>query len=79
MKKYQVWLEGFSATGNNETAKKLTRKNEETTWEADTFQEACEKALRTLKWEMKYYNNDRNTYWSCRFFDNETDARKNFG
>jgi hypothetical protein len=79
MEKYQVWSEGYSATGNSSDAQRLTRKGEDTLWEGETFKDACENALRTLKWEMKYYDKDRNTYWGCRFYDNEADARKSFG
>ena len=79
MGRYQVWSEGYAATGEGGTAQRLTIKNEDTLWEGETFQEACENALRTLKWDMSYYNKERNTYWACGFFDNEADARKSFG
>lgn len=79
MKKYQVLIEGYVATGENGTAQILAKRNEYTLWEGETFQKACENALRTLKWDMSYYNKERNTYWACRFFDNEIDARNSFG
>lgn len=80
MSKYQIWSEGYQVTGNQGTAQRLTfTKNEDTMWEGETFQKACENALKVLKWDMSYYDAKRNTYWACRFFDNEADARKSFG
>lgn len=78
MGNYQVWIEGYAATGESAMAGRLTRKNEDTLWQGETFKAACENALRTLKWDMSYYNKERNTYWMCRFFDNEIDARRSF-
>ena len=71
--KYEVWNEGYSATGESGTAQFLG------VHEVDTFKEACKKALIANDWEMEYYNEKTNTYWGCSFYDNETDARKNFG
>jgi len=79
MKKYQVWTEGYAVTGENATAQRLTRKNEDTLWGGETFRDACENALQVLKWDMSYYNKEKNSYWACRFFDNEKDARRSFG
>jgi len=80
--KYQVWLEGYAATGESGTAMQLNLPNEDCTlWEGGvSFRAACLNALETLKWEIDhYYDYARNTYWGCRFFDNEQDARKTFG
>jgi hypothetical protein len=79
MKKYQIWIEGYCATGGGAKAKRLTRENEDTLWEGETFQVACENALRILEWDMSCYNPEHNSYWACEFFDNEADARKHFG
>jgi len=77
MEKYQVWCEGYATNGQIQTPQRLTRRFEETLWDGETFNDACENALRTLKWDMSYYNKEQNTYWSCRFFDNEIDAKHN--
>lgn len=73
--KYQIWSEGYAATGEYSNAQYHG------TSEGDTFKEAVDNLLKT--WDQKevgiYYNPDKLTYWGCRFFDNETDARKSFG
>ncbi len=80
MNKYEVWIEGYSATGENAPAQKLVNPNNDNgTWQSETFQEACKKALIELKWDMSYYNEKANSYWACRFFDNEIESRKDFG
>lgn len=79
MGKHQVWNEGYATSGESGTAQILTRENGNSLWEGNTFQEACENALITLNWDMRYYDKQRNTYWGCRFFDNEAQARKSFG
>ena len=71
-------MEGYLATGGHSNAQQLVNKNE-ILWEGESFESACENALNALKWDIKYYDKERNTYWGCRFFDNETDARKSFG
>jgi hypothetical protein len=77
---YEVWTEGYAATGEHGTAFQLTLSTElRTKWRGDTFEEACRNAMKSLEWDMSYYDPGRNTYWACRFYDNEKDARKSFG
>ena len=79
MEKYDVWMEGYSIQGDTSKAYLLG------TEEALTFKEACVKLLerlgedKQLGWKMTYYKPETNTYWGCRFFNNEADARKSFG
>ncbi|MCH7381195.1 hypothetical protein [Acinetobacter higginsii] len=75
MKNYQVWLEGYAATGEQQPAQFVGVVN------ADNFENAIEILLKQKEWDMKFFNIVRGTpvYWGCRFFDNETDARKSFG
>ena len=70
---YTVWLEGYSATGNRAPAQCLGET------EAPSFKEACQKLLKEQGWNMAYYNAERNTFWFCDFYDNETDAREHYG
>lgn len=68
---FDVWIEGYSATGQSENA------NYEGTYSAVSFKDACEKMMRLRNWDISYYNGS--SYWGCRFFDNEADARASFG
>lgn len=73
MKSYEVWMEGYAATGEHGTAQHLGNTT------AASFKEACKLVVENKNWDMSYYNPERNTYWGCRFFDNGEDARKSFG
>lgn len=48
---------------------------------AETFRKAVLIAVSRVSPEdyRRYFNAEKLTYWACRFFDNETDARKSFG
>lgn len=73
MYKYQVWLEGFAATGQQQGAQFIGEV------ESESFNQAIEILLKQKEWDMSYLNLHNRTYYGCRFFDNETDARKAFG
>lgn len=74
--KYSLWMEGFQATGQSSTAQYLGD------FEGNSFNDACDNWANTID-EPKYYKsgNDecRPSYWACRIFDNENDARNCFG
>ena len=43
------------------------------------FKEACDNlAIKDANFK-KYYSSNDLTYWGCKLFDNEADARVNFG
>ena len=69
MKTFEIWSEGYIITGGSGTA--LLRGK----IKADSFKEACD----ILFGGDRFYNPKNLTYWGCRLFDNETDARKAFG
>lgn len=62
-------MEGYACTGHSEGARLLGEVG------ARNFQEACDKVGDT----QEYYDRTTRTVWSCKLFDNEADARKNFG
>jgi len=76
MNKFEIWIEGYSATGQRDGARRL---GDDELFEGVTFKDACKNALLRLKWNMSNYNEANNSYWACRFYDNEIDARKAFG
>ena len=90
MASFEIWIEGYSATGESEPGYRVVREGEtDTLWDGVTFQQACVKALNELNWNIlyegiqglgsSYYDMIKNSYWGRHFYDNEVDARKNFG
>lgn len=69
----QIWSEGFVATGESGTA------FHHGDAAGATLQEACDAlAARDPKFRA-HYDRTRMTFWGCRLFDNETDARRSYG
>jgi hypothetical protein len=77
MKKlWQVWMEGYCVSGNEDTARYLG------TYNAATFKEAVLLAVichdMTDDLVIDYHDNSC-CWWGCKFYDNEVGARKKFG
>lgn len=84
-KKYEIWVEGFQVTGQSSRAQKIGE------IKANSFLEACRKLcgkMNDYSEETRGINIDtgqvvvkRNNphIWGCKLFDNEKDARRNFG
>ncbi len=70
---FDIWREGFAATGDSSDARYLGRA------QGKSFQDACERFADADSEFKKYYDPQSNTYWGCRLFNNERDARKSFG
>lgn len=70
--KYQIWSEGYEATGNSGCAELMGEV------EAGDFTSACSALFEGTEHE-KYFDKQRLTYWGCRLFDNEQSAKKSFG
>lgn len=73
MKRWEIWSEGYSASGDAGTAV------HHGSVKAATFKEACEQLADRDREFMRYYDAERLTYWGCRLFDNEGEARATFG
>ena len=67
MPSFDVWLEGYDATGDYSPDRYFGN------YSARTFKSACVKAMRDngfLEEDIKqYYNRRKNTFWGCRFYD----------
>lgn len=75
---FQVWAEGYSATGDSSGARLLG------TVRAESFHGAVMAlVLSAPEGERHHFRHNTLTsewtFWGCRFFDNEADARKSFG
>ena len=69
---FEVWTEGYCTTGQNSRAQYHGE------FEATSFAEACADYAYSTG-EPKYFDKDNLTYFGCRFYDNELQARKSFG
>jgi len=72
MKIFEIWQEGFLIQGMGGQS---TRASYIGRFKADTFQEACVKAFG----ENEYFSPEHLTFWGCKLYDNEEEARKAFG
>jgi hypothetical protein len=75
VKEFDVWTEGYRATG--EGSKAVFHG----TFKGRSFREAVQAFKDTLKDEhsIRCVDVEELKFWGCRFFDNESDARKSFG
>jgi hypothetical protein len=74
---FTIWAEGFAATGEAETAWQLN----EAPIMATSLDEAVRQYMRTSDTRHLFQRQSDGawTYWGCRLFDNEADARGAFG
>jgi len=80
MKEFEIWQEGYAATGEHGTAFLMGR------IKAESFEQACRtfkngKGIK-ISLDLKEDGSFQYSYpsvWACRLYDNETDARKHFG
>lgn len=75
MSLFEIWVEGYCASGDSAPARLLGRV------EANTFEEACNILCSPEEWQQRNgnFNPAKGTVWGCKLFDNETDARALFG
>jgi hypothetical protein len=76
LKTFEIWMEGYAATGESGRAQKI--------WEglAVDFDHAVRLYQTISRDEVEIRpENTRSKYsiWACALFDNEADARKSFG
>ena len=74
---YEIWMEGYAATGESGTAQYVG------SIKAKSFKDACIKFSKTKEgiekqWD-EFFDSQELSHWGCRLFDNEMDARKAFG
>ena len=74
MKQYEIWTEGYVVTGQSAGASLMG------TAKGKDFEDACLNYFDPHdKEHMRYFDPKRFTYWGCKLFDNQADARKSFG
>ena len=73
MNTYEIWSEGFVVMEG------YSKAHLHGYAKGNTFKEACINYAKTDKEFEFYFDSERMTYWGCKLFDNEADARVNFG
>jgi len=73
VRRYDIWSEGYRVTGNSAGAELVA------TSSGYSFRDAVDAYAKKYPAFARYYDRERMTYWGCRLFDNEEDARKSFG
>lgn len=77
MKEWEIWSEGYLVSGMEGIPATAQLEGK---FHAETFSDACKKWAETLPVkEQKLFNPVYLTFWGCKLFDNEADARKSFG
>ncbi len=70
---FEVWSEGYSSMGEHGPAVfhgVVT---------AGTFAEACDKLFSPEEHRDYYHKSKTLSYWMCKLYDNEKDARRSYG
>lgn len=70
---YEIWCEGYANHESENGPAHLCGKIE-----ANSFKEACDKYF-SRPGDKGLYDGHSLSYWACRLFDNEVDARKSHG
>lgn len=73
VQEYEVWSEGFVATGESGTAVFHGRVS------ARTFNEACDKLAANDATFAQCYTPKTLAFWGCRLFPTEKEARASYG
>lgn len=75
MKEYEVWSEGYAATGESSSA------SYHGTWKGETFRDAVAAFRDSITDEdtRRCIDLNRMTFWGCRFFDNRDEAEALYG
>jgi hypothetical protein len=71
--KWDIWSEGFVVTGEAGTAMKMATRVRAATFE-EAVRFAAERSHEPWLWDL-----DRMTYWGCRLYSTEHEARRSFG
>ena len=87
MKTFEIWMEGYSATGESGTAQKIGEGTGESFDDAvidymsKNSNNGIAKNGRGRYSSDERYEKRRSNWniWACSLFDNEVDARKSFG
>lgn len=73
MKQFEIWSEGYAATGDRGVAVLHGEA------QGETFREAVLDFARRTPSFARHFDERHMEHWGCQLFDNERDARESFG
>ena len=75
MRNFEIWMEGYAATGERAEASRIGN------YTAETFDEAVLLYMKDNPNTVEFdrFGKGKHSIWACRLYDNEIDARKSFG
>lgn len=75
MRTYQIWIEGYQATGGHAGASYVGEA------EGNNLNEAVFNLYkqRNITRRLDKHEDGHYTHWACRFYSSEHEARKSFG
>ena len=68
--KFDIWMEGFKITGQEAQAQLVARNAP-----GENFLDAARRHYGS----DPHFDPEKGTYWGCKLFDNESEARRCFG
>jgi len=73
MKDYDIWCEGYRATGQSSGAVLLGH------CVGIDLKDACRNLAKKDQNFARHFNEENMSFWGCSIYDNGADARKSFG
>lgn len=76
LKEYNIWTEGYLVTGMEGIPAKAKLWGK---YKGQSFEEACNTCFTKDNNLADFFNGTNLTFFGCKIYDNEKDARKLFG
>jgi hypothetical protein len=73
MNTFEIWSEGYAATGQSAGAMYHG------TARGETFKDACMSFAMSNPEFMSYFDKPSLAYWGCKLYPNQSDASRSFG
>lgn len=71
MKSFEIWIEGYQVSGGSSRASRIGEAC------GETFEDAV--MAHYMANHSSYFDYEELTYWGCRHYETEEEARRSFG
>jgi len=72
-RRYEIWVEGWKATGGGGRARFFGA-----AW-GETFRDACVRHMAHREDADRFFDESSLAWWACRLYPTEAEARESFG